>query len=67
MALIIRIDVDRPYGKQPILRHVLSRLSSDIYFPKIETLGYLKELRIILQMLNDRKARAYINYLKTGL
>ena len=60
MALIIRIDVDRPYGKQPILRHVLSRLSSDFYFPKIETLGYLKELGIILQMLNDTNARAYI-------
>ena len=60
MALIIRIDVDRPYGKQPFLRHLLSRVSSDFYFPKIETLGYLKELRIILQMLNQIKARAYI-------
>jgi hypothetical protein len=60
MALIIRIDVDRPYGKQPFLRHLLSRLSSDFYFPKIETLGYLKELRIILHMLNEIKVRAYI-------
>ena len=60
MALIIRIDVDRPYGKQPFLRHLLSRLSSDFYFPKIETLGYLKELRIILHMLNEIQARAYI-------
>jgi hypothetical protein len=60
MALILRIDVDRPYGKQPFLRHLLSRLSADFYFPKIETLGYLEELRIILHMLNAIQARAYI-------
>ena len=67
MALIIRIDVDRPYGKQPFLRRLLSRLSSDFYFPKIETLGYLKELRIILHMLNERKARAYIFFRRCTL
>ena len=67
MALIIRIDVDRPYGKQPILRHMLSRLSSDFYFPKIETLGYLKELRIILQILNERNVRAYIFFRRCTL
>ncbi len=67
MALIIRIDVDRPYGKRPILRHLLSRLSSDFYFPKIEILGYLKELRIILQMLNERKARAYLFFRRCTL
>ena len=60
MALILRIDVDRPYGKQPFLRHLLSRLSADLYFPKVETLGYLKELRIILHMLNAIQARSYI-------
>ena len=39
MALIIRIDVDRPYGRQPVLRHVLSRLSSDLYFPQCSPSG----------------------------
>lgn len=67
MALIIRIDVDRPYGKQPLLRHLLSRLSSDMYFPKIGPLGYLKELHTILHMLNESKARAYIFFRRCTL
>lgn len=67
MALIIRIDVDRPYGKQPLLRHALSRLSSDFAFPKIETLGYLRELKIILEMLNKEKTKAYIFFRRCTL
>lgn len=67
MALIIRIDVDRPYGRQPFLRHVLSRLSSDVYFPTIESFGYLRELGIILRMLNERRARAYVFFRRCTL
>lgn len=67
MALIIRIDVDRPYGKSPFLRHVFSRLGSDIYFPKIEAFGYLKELEVILQMLNEAKAPAHIFFRRCTL
>jgi peptidoglycan/xylan/chitin deacetylase (PgdA/CDA1 family) len=67
MALIIRIDVDRPYGRKPLLRHILSRLSSDVYFPTIESLGYLRELGIILRMLNERKARAHVFFRRCTL
>lgn len=67
MALIIRIDVDRPYGRQPFLRHVFSRVSADLYFPRMETLGYLKELGIILRLLNEREARAYIFFRRCSL
>jgi hypothetical protein len=67
MALIIRIDVDRPYGKEPFFRHILSRLGSDLYFPKMKAFGYLKELRIILQMLNESKAKAYIFFRRCTL
>jgi hypothetical protein len=59
MALIVRIDVDRPYGRKPLLRHVLSRISSDYWLPKVEAWGYLNELNIILQMLNRAKAHSY--------
>jgi hypothetical protein len=59
MALIVRIDVDRPYGRQPFHRHVCSRLSSDLYFPRIEALGYLDELKTMLGWLNEAGARAY--------
>jgi hypothetical protein len=60
MALIVRIDVDRPYGKSPFPRHVLSKVSSDLYFPRISAFGYLQELEVILQMLNAAKVRAHI-------
>jgi hypothetical protein len=67
MALILRIDVDRPYGREPLFRHALSRLSSDLYFPRIESLGYLKELAVILRMLNERGARAYVFFRRCTL
>jgi hypothetical protein len=60
MALIVRIDVDRPYGKHPLARHLLSRFGSDAYLPRMEAFGYLTELKQMLQMLNEKKARAYV-------
>lgn len=60
MALIVRIDVDRPYGKNPIARHVLSRVSSDLFFPRVEAFGYLRELKDILMLLNEHQAPAYV-------
>ena len=60
MALIIRIDVDRPYGRSPWSRHFLSRVSSDLYFPRVAGLGYLAELQIMLTWLNQERARAYV-------
>ena len=67
MALIVRIDVDRPYGRRPFLRHVLSRLSSDIYFPRVESFGYLRELKVILQLLNAVRAPSYIFFRRCTL
>lgn len=59
MAIIIRIDVDRPYGRRPLLRHLLSRCGSDLYFPRTEALGYLEELKELLQIIRNCGARAY--------
>jgi len=67
MALIVRIDVDRPYGKNPFARHLFSRLGSDIYFPRIELFGYLRELEVILQLLNKVGARAYVFFRRCTL
>lgn len=64
MALIVRIDVDRPYGKKNIFRHLLSRISSEFYLPRIESIGYLNDLKIILEVLNKNKTRAYIFFRK---
>jgi len=59
MALIVRIDVDRPYGRQPLTRHFMSRISSDFFLPRLPGCGYLRELVVMLEMLNKRKARAH--------
>jgi len=67
MALIVRIDVDRPYGKTPFLRHVFSRIGSDIYFPRVEAFGYLEELDTVLEMLNAARARSYVFFRRCTL
>src|SRR5262249_3508301 len=67
MSLIIRIDVDRPYGRSPWPRHVLSRVSSDFYFPKIAGFGYLSELETMLGWLNAAQARAYVFFRRCTL
>ena len=67
MALVIRIDVDRPYGRRPFVRHCLSRLSSDFYFPKVATFGFLAELETMLKWLNAKQARAYVFFRRCTL
>lgn len=67
MALIIRIDVDRPYGRSPLLRHCLSRLSSEFYFPRVAGFGFLAELQIMLLWLNEAGARAHVFFRRCTL
>lgn len=67
MALIVRIDVDRPYGKAPVFRHMLSRLSSDVYLPRLPGIGYLAELGTMLEALNRANARAYVFFRRCTL
>jgi len=59
MAIIIRIDVDRPYGKRPKARHLLSRFGSDLWLPRIQSMGYLRELREMLEILGECGAPAH--------
>lgn len=67
MSLILRIDVDRAYGKHPIYRHLLSRLSSDLFFPRVKAFGYLEELKTVMNMLSECNARAYIFFRRCTL
>ncbi len=64
MALIIRIDVDRPYGKQGLVRHIASRVSSDYFLPRLEWLRYLDELKTILEILNANGRTAHVFFRK---
>jgi hypothetical protein len=67
MALIIRIDVDRPYGRHPFIRHFLSRLSSDLYLPRVAGFGFLAELHTMLAWLNEAGARAHVFFRRCTL
>jgi peptidoglycan/xylan/chitin deacetylase (PgdA/CDA1 family) len=67
MALIIRIDVDRPYGRQPFHRHLLSRIASDLYLPRLEFIGYLRELELFLDILREHDAKAHIFFRRCTL
>jgi len=64
MALILRIDVDRPYGKRGFVLHVASRVASDFHLPRINRLGYLHDLAIILKKLNEHGKSAYVFFRK---
>jgi hypothetical protein len=64
MSLIVRIDVDRPYGKEGFVRHVASRLSSDYFVPRMRWLRYLDELETILRILNEKGKSAYVFFRK---
>ena len=67
MAIIIRIDVDRAYGRRPMFRHLASRCASDFFFPRAPWLGYLRELGEILQLLNGAPARAHVFFRRCTL
>lgn len=67
MALIIRLDVDRPYGRHPLARHLLSRVSSDLYLPRVTAFGFLAELRAMLTLLNEARSRAYVFFRRCTL
>ena len=67
MSLIIRIDVDRPYGRTPFVRHLLSRVASDHYFPRLPALGYLRELAVFLDLLWAHRAKAHIFFRRCTL
>lgn len=64
MGLIVRIDVDRPYGQHGFLRHVASRIASDYALPRIGGLRYLDELKTILRILNANGRQAYVYFRK---
>jgi hypothetical protein len=67
MALIVRLDVDRPYGREPWLRHALSRLSSDFFLPRLESMAYLAELKWMLGLLNAQGVRAHLFFRRCTL
>lgn len=61
MPLILRVDVDKPYGHSSLLKAVKSKLSEDYWFPKFYPFnyGYLSNLSPFLEHCNREQIRGY--------
>lgn len=64
MAIILRVDVDSPYGKKNFLNHVFSRLTSDYDLPIFPFLPYLRDLTLFIEYLNNKKVKGYFFFRK---
>lgn len=67
MALLIRVDVDRPFGRRDIFHKLASRISSDLYLPRIEYLHFLHDLNEILDQFNLLNIRSYVFFRRCTL
>ena len=67
MSVILRIDIDRPYGKKNLFLRTISRIGSDLYFPKINKLGYLNDTKEIITLLNKLNCQAHIFFRRCTL
>jgi len=67
MAVILRIDVDSPYGKKNLITHSFSRLASDFNLPPILMLPYLKYLNNFLKYLNNKSIQGYFFFRRCTL
>lgn len=62
MALILRVDIDKPYGHHSLINKVFSKLKEDYYFPAIESLGYLKPTESFLNFCNSYSIPAILYF-----
>ncbi len=50
MPFILRVDIDKPYGSSNLFQRIISKLREDYWFPKIDSLGYLRHVEIFLDL-----------------
>lgn len=67
MPIIFRMDVDRPYGKSTLIKHIASKIGSEYYFPRITSLGFLADLHKVLYLMNEKHVRSYVFFRKCTL
>src|ERR1035438_3758167 len=58
MPLILRVDVDKPYGNSNLFTKIVSKLTEDYYFPKINSL-YLEHIADFIELCNSNNIRGY--------
>lgn len=60
MSLVLRIDVDNPYGRATFKEKVLSKVSEAFWLPKFFPFGYLNHLNKFLAYLSEENIKAHI-------
>lgn len=64
MALVVRLDVDRPFGKRDLAHRLASRVASEAGLCLRRLPQYLEDLNNILILLGRRKWRSYVFFRK---
>jgi hypothetical protein len=67
VPLILRVDVDKPYGRRNVVKKILSKFREDYWFPAISSLGYLYDLKKLLVFLSEKNIAAHIYFRKCTL
>lgn len=63
MSLILRVDVDKPYGHANLVRKVASKLTEDYWFPQFLLKDkYLTHLVAFLELCNREKVQGFIYF-----
>ncbi len=59
MSLILRVDVDKPYGRHTLPRKIFSKIKED-YFPDFPIkIGYLSHLKQFIQFCSQNKVQGH--------
>jgi hypothetical protein len=53
MPLILRLDVDKPYGNSTFKQRIMSKLAEDYWFPILPRMGYLHAVKTFLRFCNS--------------
>lgn len=67
MPLVLRIDVDKSYGRSTLLQKIASKIAENYWLPAIPSLGYLHDLKKFLNYLSEEKIPSHIYFRKCSL
>lgn len=54
MSLILRVDIDKPYGTSNIIKRITSKLVEDYWFPIFDSFGYLSHVEKFIRFCNSQ-------------
>jgi hypothetical protein len=58
MSLILRVDVEKPYGNHTLIRKITSKIVENYYPTAPLIYGYLDHLKLLIKFLNQSKITA---------